>query len=293
MRLLDEQGQTATGSARLSVDRPGRLVAEVDAPGRRVLAFTERFHDGWSATIDGAPLQTVRVEEDFLGCVVDAGVHRVTLRFMPKSFVYGSILSAIGAALLAGVLFLKLKLREQLEFARSTTANERRVLTLLIAVLLGTAAAFRLVRLSSVPGISGDEAWWGIQATAWVAGRPYDTHTTSGNPIDLVFLVPLALLHAIAPPSFLLLRLLPAFVNLLALPIGFWFVRAAVRQHHRVDLHGGAGDPADRHRAQPHLSGSLPNRVLDGHRHLPVDAWLQGTSTGLEVPRRSRSWCSR
>ena len=109
MRLLDEQGKPSTGSARLSVDRPGQLVAEVDAPGRRVLAFTERFHDGWSATIDGAPLQTVRVEEDFLGCVVDAGVHRVTLRFMPKSFVYGSVLSAIGAALLAGVLVLKLK----------------------------------------------------------------------------------------------------------------------------------------------------------------------------------------
>jgi hypothetical protein len=109
VRLLDEQGQVATGRARLAVDRPGHLVAEVDAPGRRVLALTERFHDGWSATIDGVPLQTVRIEEDFLGCVVDAGAHRVTLRFMPKSFVYGSILSAIGAALLAGVVFLKLK----------------------------------------------------------------------------------------------------------------------------------------------------------------------------------------
>ena len=108
-RLLDEQGQVSTGSVRLAVDRPGRLVAYVDAPGRRVLAFTERFHDGWSATIDGAPLQMVRVEGDFLGCVVDAGVHRVDLRFMPRSFVYGSVVSAIGAALLAGVLIARLR----------------------------------------------------------------------------------------------------------------------------------------------------------------------------------------
>ena len=46
---------SSTGSARLVVDRPGHLVVEVDAPGRGTLAFTERFHDGWSATIDGAP----------------------------------------------------------------------------------------------------------------------------------------------------------------------------------------------------------------------------------------------
>jgi hypothetical protein len=109
IRLLDEQGRDATGSARLAVDRPGELVAEVDVPGRRVLAFTERFHDGWSATIDRVPLQMVRVEGDFLGCVLDGGTHQVRLRFMPRSFVYGSIVSAIGAVLLAGVLVARLR----------------------------------------------------------------------------------------------------------------------------------------------------------------------------------------
>jgi hypothetical protein len=109
VRLLDEQGHGATGTTRLAIDRPGRLVAHVDAPGRRLLAFTERFHDGWTATIDDAALQMVRVEGDFLGCLVDAGIHRVTLRFMPRSFVYGSILSAIGAVTLAGVLIARPK----------------------------------------------------------------------------------------------------------------------------------------------------------------------------------------
>jgi hypothetical protein len=95
----------------------------------------------------------------------------------------------------------------------------------LVAVLLGTAVAFRLIRLSWVPGVSGDEAWWGMQALAWLAGRPYEARTTSGNPIDPFFLVPLGLLHGIAPPSIVLLRLVPVAANLLALPIGFWFVR--------------------------------------------------------------------
>jgi hypothetical protein len=109
VRLLDEKEQAATGRARLSIDRPGLLVAETDAPGPRILAFTERFHAGWSATLDGRPLSTVRVEGDFLGCVVDGGVHRVMLRFMPQSFVYGSVLSVLGVVILAGVLIAKLK----------------------------------------------------------------------------------------------------------------------------------------------------------------------------------------
>lgn len=105
-RLLDEHGRGPTGSARVIVDRPGLLVVDVDAPARSILALTERFHGGWSAT-DGAALPTLRVEGDFLGCVVERGVHRVTLRFMPRSFVYGALASALGAALLAGVLIVR------------------------------------------------------------------------------------------------------------------------------------------------------------------------------------------
>jgi hypothetical protein len=105
VRLVDEQLRDAGGNARLSVDRPGTLVAEVDAPGQRILAFTERFHAGWSATIDGRPVQMVRVADDFLGCMVDGGVHQVRLAFTPRSFVYGSTISILGAVLLA-VMFI-------------------------------------------------------------------------------------------------------------------------------------------------------------------------------------------
>lgn len=109
VRLLDQQGRPSTGSVRLAVDRPGQLVAQVDAPGSRILAFTERFHAGWSATAGGARLEVVRVEGDFLGCLVEGGSQRVDLQFMPRSFVYGSIVSAVGAALLAGLLLARLR----------------------------------------------------------------------------------------------------------------------------------------------------------------------------------------
>lgn len=107
----------------------------------------------------------------------------------------------------------------------SPGVRERRIVSALIVALLGTAICFRLMHLSSMPGVSGDEGWWGVQANAWSSGRPYEATTTSGNPIDLFFLVPVAFVHELAPPSFLVLRAVPAFVNLLALPVAFWFVR--------------------------------------------------------------------
>lgn len=107
VRLLDAQGNPAAGRVLLTVDRPGHLVARVDAPGPRILAFTERFHHGWSATVEGAPLTMVPVEGDFLGCLIDPGVQRVDLRFRPRSFIYGAVVSGIGAVWLVGILVLR------------------------------------------------------------------------------------------------------------------------------------------------------------------------------------------
>jgi hypothetical protein len=88
------------GTATVLVDRPGHLVVKTSAPGRQLLALTEREHPGWTATTDGNPVATVNVYGDFLGCVVGAGTHRVEFRFKPKSFENGAIVSAIGLILL-------------------------------------------------------------------------------------------------------------------------------------------------------------------------------------------------
>jgi hypothetical protein len=98
-RLLD-----AAGTARLTVDRPGHLVAQVSAPSGGVLALTERFHHGWVATAGGAVVPTQRIEGDFLGCALPAGDHAVEFRFRPRSFTYGAWVSAVGAGLLGLVL---------------------------------------------------------------------------------------------------------------------------------------------------------------------------------------------
>jgi len=101
VRILDDTGRRAEGDARIAVDRPGRILVHVDAPHLGRLALTERFHEGWTATIDGRPVHTVAIEHDFLGCPVPAGTHRVEFHFMPRSFVYGAAGSAAGLLLLA------------------------------------------------------------------------------------------------------------------------------------------------------------------------------------------------
>ncbi|MFL5441650.1 MAG: hypothetical protein ACJ79W_21075, partial [Myxococcales bacterium] len=68
-------------------------------------------HAGRSAASGDASLQTVTIDHDFLGCIVEAGAHRVSFHFMPRSFVYGSLASAIGMTLLAAVLIIGLTTR--------------------------------------------------------------------------------------------------------------------------------------------------------------------------------------
>ncbi len=85
---------------RVLVDRPGRMTMTIRTSGRGVLVTTERYHEGWRGrTADGRILPVVRVNGDYLGCVVDAGPTEVTLTFDPQSLRVGVWVSA--AALLA------------------------------------------------------------------------------------------------------------------------------------------------------------------------------------------------
>ncbi len=95
----------ADGTARVESDRPGRIVVATTARSDQLLVLTERFHDGWQARADNQTVPTVRVYGDFLGCVVPAGRHEVTLRFAPASVSRGLAVSVLGAlvTLLAAV----------------------------------------------------------------------------------------------------------------------------------------------------------------------------------------------
>jgi uncharacterized membrane protein len=90
------------GTVEVLVDRPGEIKLRVLAPSRQLLVVSESFHPGWQVQIDAeTPKGAVPVNGDFMGSVVEAGEHAVSLVFAPQSFRRGAIVSLVGLLLLA------------------------------------------------------------------------------------------------------------------------------------------------------------------------------------------------
>jgi hypothetical protein len=87
------------GSVNVLEDRPGSIVVDTHAGSTQLLVLTERFHEGWRVRQDDRTRDTARVYGDYLGCVVDAGEHRVRLTFAPDSARRGLQASVIGLTL--------------------------------------------------------------------------------------------------------------------------------------------------------------------------------------------------
>ena len=96
--------ETPPGEARLTAQRPGRLEVAIDAPGRQLLVVSESYHSGWRAAVDGASQPVLRVNGDYLGCVVGPGKQNVLLEFRPESLRRGLLASFAGLGLTVATL---------------------------------------------------------------------------------------------------------------------------------------------------------------------------------------------
>jgi hypothetical protein len=101
-----------SGYAFLVSDHPGRLEIQVDCHVSRLLVVSESYHPGWQATIDGRPERLLRVNGDFLGCVVPGGRHEVCLAFRPASLRWGLWFTCAGLGLMLLVVGVSLRYRQ-------------------------------------------------------------------------------------------------------------------------------------------------------------------------------------
>lgn len=84
----------------------------------------------------------------------------------------------------------------------------------LLLVLL--AIVFRMAALGRLPGVNGDEAYYGVAVLNLRDGHPQTLRTASGLPLNPCYVIPVYLLHLGHPtPAFWLLRL-PALLSGLA-----------------------------------------------------------------------------
>jgi hypothetical protein len=96
---LAVSAQAHPARAMIARAEAGRLDVRADGPGLLVLA--EGYDPGWSAAVDGAPARVLRVNHAQLGVALEAGTHRVTLRYRARGFSFGLALAAAGLGILA------------------------------------------------------------------------------------------------------------------------------------------------------------------------------------------------
>jgi hypothetical protein len=82
---------------------PEQAVIDVEAPQPGYLVLTDAYYPGWTATVDGQPVEIERADIMFRAVKIPAGQHRVELRYQPPSFTLGLLISIVTAVVLIGV----------------------------------------------------------------------------------------------------------------------------------------------------------------------------------------------
>ncbi len=76
------------------------------AEGQELILTTITYDEGWNCYVDGEKVDSVRA----LGCLLaiesTAGEHTIELRYMPKCYVVGLIVSTLGVLILAAIIVL-------------------------------------------------------------------------------------------------------------------------------------------------------------------------------------------
>jgi len=107
--------------------RPEHRSFEFSTERPAVLVVTDSWYPGWQAWVDDKPASVFRVNGMFRGVSVPANAHRVEMRFVPRSFRVGAVISTlagvgilllVGLALRADVSSRYLKTRSQHGVAR-------------------------------------------------------------------------------------------------------------------------------------------------------------------------------
>ena len=105
-------GVTSTvpgGTIEMTSYTPNEVRYRYSTPQDRVAVFSEVFYtNGWTATVDGQPLNIFRADWTLRGALLPAGDHEVVMRFAPQSYKTGATVSLIASLLLLLMLVISL-----------------------------------------------------------------------------------------------------------------------------------------------------------------------------------------
>ena len=121
---LDTAMTGGAGRATITAYTNNTLSITVHTPARGFLVVSEMYFPGWKAYIDGAASPVYRTDWSLRGVVVDRGDHSVELRYEPRSFTYGALISGgTGAVCILVLLMTALRGRRSRPSPQTTTPN--------------------------------------------------------------------------------------------------------------------------------------------------------------------------
>jgi hypothetical protein len=97
------------GTANVDVDRPGKITATTSCETTQLLVVSESYDHGWQAALDGAEIDILRANGDFMGVVVPPGDHEICLNFAPESLRWGRLACCFGLGLIVATLLWPLR----------------------------------------------------------------------------------------------------------------------------------------------------------------------------------------
>jgi hypothetical protein len=96
---------------------PNRLVYDVNSGKGGILVFSEIFYPGWTATVDGQPVELGRVDYILRALHIQPGKHQVELTFFPKSVSTTETVAYIAFFLLilivVGIIVIEIRRRKK------------------------------------------------------------------------------------------------------------------------------------------------------------------------------------
>ena len=97
----ERSDEESTDSIVMDSYAPNHLVYSYSTTTDRLAVFSEIWYpDGWTATVDGTPVQLLRADWTLRAALLPAGEHRLEMHFLPDSYRQGATVSRIASLLL-------------------------------------------------------------------------------------------------------------------------------------------------------------------------------------------------
>ena len=123
-QLAQSVKQDDTSVVKMIQYKPNNLTYEVKSSKGGVIVFSEIYYPGWTATVDGQPVELGRVDYILRAINVKPGNHKVVLDFHPQSLKNTEMVAYIGYGVL--VLLIIIGIGVEIKKRKKTDAVSNR-----------------------------------------------------------------------------------------------------------------------------------------------------------------------